>query len=664
MKHQAELERWKRIFITAGDETFFRIMRTYLGDIKTPFNKHALIDRLNKLLRKRETIDRIVSLIDPRDARVLSAIDILDVPTLGRLYSLFEGETPYLQLHYHLLNLEERLLVFRDDCDDQTIVRLNPILAEDLRAEILSSSLVFPTAADTSPRVLLSYPTNARIIALASYLATSPIVLKSDGAFRKKATDDTAKLFAEDSPKKGSACTLSLISSLIALGIATVNDGRTELQYEAWSDLCALDSDSTLAYICAGAAASTDISLSISDLADSICSLLNDVDIDRGMGPEHFDRFIRAHSSLPLSDNQSDAVSSALLDLGVFARSEKGRIVCAVVPEEPPTSQGIIVQPTFEVSVPISISLNEASFLPCLCEPVTYDTVSRFEITRHACSRAFELGHTASGVIEMLEGVGTTDVPQNVATTISLWEQEYRSLRVIRGTLFVVAENHRHVFDYDEIIQKSISETIAPGVYLTKSLNADVIRHRLEQTGIEPVPHTTDIDLHKDSLIPGKIDFRSAAAIYGLKMDERRKKAINFDPSEYETSIESMAADLNLSKAQQAELEERIVRRLVLFPEQLINLHASHEVGEAKGFDYLGKVRLIEQALSNGNDLLEIVVAQSDSEVDRILVKPDELEKDDTDLVLIGRTLDGEETVRIRVRSIGHIRKRRGSLMA
>ena len=59
-----EAEGWQRSVLTLPDAVFFDLMRNYLGDISTPFNKHALIERLVRFLKRKEIRSRIVALLD------------------------------------------------------------------------------------------------------------------------------------------------------------------------------------------------------------------------------------------------------------------------------------------------------------------------------------------------------------------------------------------------------------------------------------------------------------------------------------------------------------------------------------------------------------------------------------------------------------------------
>lgn len=84
------LEQWKTIIVSLPDDDFFAIMRNYLGEIKTPFNKHILIDRLLAFLTREETVERIVTLISNDDAYLLTLIYFLDEPDIKTLYSFIK----------------------------------------------------------------------------------------------------------------------------------------------------------------------------------------------------------------------------------------------------------------------------------------------------------------------------------------------------------------------------------------------------------------------------------------------------------------------------------------------------------------------------------------------------------------------------------------------
>jgi hypothetical protein len=108
----------------------------------------------------------------------------------------------------------------------------------------------------------------------------------------------------------------------------------------------------------------------------------------------------------------------------------------------------------------------------------------------------------------------------------------------------------------------------------------------------------------------------------------------------------------------------RIRKKLILFPEQVRRGMAPREKNEARGIDYSGKVRLIEQALHSGTELLEIIERTTIGDPEKRLIKPEGLDQKSTDLELIGVELPSGREHRIRVRKIALLKKLKGSLYA
>ncbi len=643
-------------------------MRTYLGDIKTPFNKHRLITRLNAFLRKPETIDRLISLIDRQDARVLTAIALLCEPSVAGVHALFADSTPYLRLHYHLLNLEERLLVYREETESHDIIRINPLFSERITELVVDSSLLFPTVSADPTRTYLSRPSDARVIATVAFLIRAGVVLRADGSLRKKARDRIVSLFHEDNTGREYDGTVALIEALSALGVITASDdGRFSLSPPRWRALCAMTPASRRAHI--AAASPTVDSTDHRVLAAAIRSCLAALSPDTAVTDETFERLLRAHGTPVVCESEAASAKRRLLALGLLVRNREGLLLasqeCAFETDLSPRS--IVVQPTFELNVPFGITAEEAWFVPFVADLLVFDTVSRYEITRNACVRAFEEGISASGIAELTSRLSGVALPRNVRTSLDMWEQEYRSIRVFRGTVIVADENRRHLFEHDKRICDLVERELAPGVYLVRSRAMDEIRRLLRAAGVDPAPRPVLIDRSEDTdaeaalRVPRLENLPEEAMLSRAALGGSSPAASAFDGKRYRETVIGLVGDA-LSKEQLAELDDRIARKLILAPHQVRDLRPAAEVVEAKGFDFLGKIRLIEQTLAAGDDLLEIVSGGEEKPA-TITVKPDSLEKEGTDLVLICTTLADGARMRIRVRSVGLLRRRRGSVL-
>ncbi|MCK4514955.1 MAG: hypothetical protein KAU31_06835, partial [Spirochaetaceae bacterium] len=173
---------FKSTLLTLGDDAFFELIRNYLGPIKTPFNKHDLIAQLMAFLRKSEIQDRIISLIGEADAEILTAVWLLDEPSYEDLFAFLEPDHSFLELHNHLLNLEDRLLLYRD----AERIRLNPELESRIVSGIVHSSRLFhgtPVKAVAAKRPWID---DTLLVSFFSFLLEAPELYRADGSLRKR----------------------------------------------------------------------------------------------------------------------------------------------------------------------------------------------------------------------------------------------------------------------------------------------------------------------------------------------------------------------------------------------------------------------------------------------------------------------------------------------
>ena len=104
---------WRESFITLPDNHFFELIRMYLGEIHSPFNKQKLIEQLGAFLRKEENRRTIINLLSESDILILAAVYYIPNATTEKLSNFFDKTINFAKLYERLLNLEERLLIYR-----------------------------------------------------------------------------------------------------------------------------------------------------------------------------------------------------------------------------------------------------------------------------------------------------------------------------------------------------------------------------------------------------------------------------------------------------------------------------------------------------------------------------------------------------------------------
>jgi hypothetical protein len=140
------LEFWQSALMTLPDTAFFDLMRSALGNIKTPFNKQKLLEDLSTFLSRPEIQETVAAFLDDADRRIIAAVAVLGEPIPGEMESFFSGEYAYADLHSLLLNLEERLIVYRFREDGLFRIALNPRFETILAPIAAGRSLLFSPA--------------------------------------------------------------------------------------------------------------------------------------------------------------------------------------------------------------------------------------------------------------------------------------------------------------------------------------------------------------------------------------------------------------------------------------------------------------------------------------------------------------------------------------
>ena len=681
-----EVEDWRSALLKLPDSVFFDIMRNYLGELKTPFNKHSLIDELSTFLRGSETRERLLRHIDENDARVLTAVHVLNEPSLDRLFTFFEGSLSYLELHYLLLNLQERLLVFIQRESREQHLLLNPLLDALLHEQVIDPELLFPSRRLEAVELEPVWPTDALLLALYSHLSSYPDLLKSDGDIKKRAFEELISVFptlADENRAK------TLLFALFRMGLLENESGVVSPRHPAWGELAVIDTASRRALLWAAIIHTRAILEaqpgSAPIVADSpgrlleeearmLMNFLANVPDGRAMSEIALRRLLgiflpESSGSRAEAPSPSAAYLHRLSRLGLLQQqTHDGEDWYTINPYLRAAGQTeprpVVVEPNFQLTMKPSIEFADGLAIAATAEIRRFDVYPRYEMTKRSFVRRLEQEGSAEATIELLERLGGGPLPQNVRFTMTSWEKEFRGVALYRGIVLTADPERRHLIEHSAAVRPWIRRTLAPGVYLLDENGITEWSRALTRSGIDPVPQIQEA--RGGSIAP---PFRRFGKPIILSYTASRQK------SDGESERADAAADLvdelnsQLDRLEipadlSSELRARIAKKLILFPNQLEQSQPRAEKNEAKGLDYVGKVRLVEQALKSGSDLLEILERTSNGATRRLLVRPSDLKKSGNDLVLQAHTLPENELVQIRVRKIGLVRKLKSSLYA
>ncbi len=216
-EHAKRLLRWRESFLHLEENRFFEVMRMYLGEIKTPYNKQKLIESLEGFFRKKDNLVVIKSFLTKEEIEIINAVVFIPDATEEKLYSFFENTYSYSFLYETLLNLEERLIIFKSAgnsldstrmagyhidgrASENLIFELNPLL-EEAFYDLISVKTLLPQIEFKKGDDSQSVITQEFIACFVSYVFEHPNIAKQDGTLKKHALESAQEIFGANASK-------------------------------------------------------------------------------------------------------------------------------------------------------------------------------------------------------------------------------------------------------------------------------------------------------------------------------------------------------------------------------------------------------------------------------------------------------------------------------
>lgn len=262
---------WRESMSVMDEEMFFDIMRMYLGELKTPYNKQKLIEGLSSFLRKKENRDTLVSLLGSGDLKILTLVKNIRSCTAKKILTFMEGKVQnprFLNdLNEHLINLQERLILysFTDKDSGTKELRINPMLEDDLlpllQTEILfeqsgqelnagqdsqseknslqeksQQPLLPQSACSLSPQFLASF---------CSFAISHPDLCKNDGSLKKHSLTEMQEVFEG----LGKSCLEKLTAAFMNLSIFCALEKGISVDLDRLENFAAMEEKAQYLYL-------------------------------------------------------------------------------------------------------------------------------------------------------------------------------------------------------------------------------------------------------------------------------------------------------------------------------------------------------------------------------------------------------------------------------
>nr|MCR4821645.1 helicase-associated domain-containing protein [Treponema sp.] len=684
---------WRESIAVLPDNHFFEIIRMYLGEIKTPFNKQKLIEELGAFIRKEENRKTLISLLSESDLRVISAVKYISNATQEKLYSFFSGTFSFAQLYERLLNLEERLILFRktNKNNGKTILCINPHLEEDLEPYTKQSVLLEnPEYAQLSYEVPSSLSPEL-IAAFIAFIHKNPDLCKADGNFKKRTESEIERLF----PGKTDLL-YNLTKAFINLSLVREISEGYEIDRNKCLAFAKLDSRLQYAYLCVAsqgrfsrnalarqAKLLLDVASSIPHegfsrsiilrLAYLISEDQNDVPGISALGNSSrfaaiLNRARESESAIVEKEGDLSSVLDRLVDcaslFGIFSKKGsdvKGEAiyVSGTIFDEKEefndTPKVLSVDAAFNVTLMPGLPLEALIPLMDFMELNQYDTAAVFEINRKSVMRGFDEGLTSDRIFSLLKKYSPYEIPQNLEISVDDWSKSYSSATIYKGYVLQVSSENATMTENNPAIAPFISARLAHGIYLLSVENDQEAAEIIEKSGLDFIGKIKSPEKNYESIGFPEIPVPQKSERFDT--NEQPKPTSDAERAAHFEAMRAELEKLNLPTEKKDGLAERIQHKIILSPVQLRADSVKYERIEAGGMDFSGKLHIIEGSISN-NSMVEL---QFD---DRIIVGlPLSITKTGSDASVLMEVMPDHDEKILSIGQAKFVKRIRGSVL-
>ncbi len=641
------IDDWCNIISSLPDENFFEIIRLYLGEVKTPYNKHRLVEQLASFIRNEKNLETIICFLDEFDIKILTAIHFIPNATTKLLADFFIKDYSLSDIYSQISNLTLRLLIYSEKAGDseKKYLRINPLVLDKLEPLLKISNILMEEQVVSYSMEDVFCLSPDFLAAFISYIHTNGCSCKQDGTIKKNDANKLEKVF----PGKG-ACLQSLFTAFINLHLLFEGEKTYELDKKRLEMFAELDASKQYALLCAASSSRLsrdglkkeaqlflDCISSIPEngysrstlikLAFLVASKSSDTVFDKKKS--RFSQILEAAKpkSLSLDDVQAGNIIDRMIDFAVeFGLLQKkglnadGTEVFIPYPllkeQENQSLQNpkvVNIESTFTVTIMPALSLSKLLNLVYFLSVKSSGVVSEYEINRQTVSLYFDMGYTPEDIFSELEKYTYYDLPQNLKISIADWYNSYTSAMIYHGYVLKVSEANVTFVENNPNIKKYIKEKLAEGIYLLNIPDTVDISIFIKSSGLEFMGKINNSSQNEERvpfpLLRNGINLALSKELELSKVSkDSTETAVNYSKaSELLNNLRKELEAMKLSDNQKESLMNRLRNRLILSKEQLEIASVRTEILEADGMDYAGKLRLFEAAMKS-QDMLEITL--------------------------------------------------------
>lgn len=657
--------RWKDYWLTLPDSVFFEAIRTFPLNLppSASFNKHKMIDALIRFFNDEKNKSAVIEALNTEDRKLLSAITLFPGLSPSELYFFFRKEKSKDSFFFHLLNLEERLLIYRDKTGKT--VSPNPILEPDFRKKVISSNYFFPTFPLPEPsEPAIPLLSDSLLLSVAAFLAADKKALRSNGELRKKPEEMLLKrIHAKKETTGETEFIIHLILSFFK---------RTGILFEEENSLVFVPRHFSslrrhplrnLLFLIMASDTRLPKTFSLSENAALLYSLIRETERLKSCSEEDFiSLFYLLSGCSPRAESEAPLYRTVLTGCRFLLESEDRFFPNPLINLDASETdiRHSIIQDDGQILFSPGTNPEASFYLPLFADIVDLNFFPIFRITRESLFRGFDAGLTPQETALRLKEISAHPLPSALEKKIITAYESYREIRLWTGVTVVLPPVKAAAAEKLPALKKLITAHPSETVFIFPEESFPEVAKELSSLGLAHIP---PLSRKKDPVsLPDENLYEMRDIDFSLELTDCPTENPEISETAATKALRNILKEKPYPETTKEDIEAKIRKKIILFPEQ-IDLHANFKDSSfASGLDFAHKLNLIKAAIKDSSHLIEISLF-TDGGKNVVPAIPVELKRSENRMTLFYKIPGREEIFSLDAGKIVSVRLIRSSLL-
>jgi hypothetical protein len=561
-----------------NEDTYFYLVRNYLGVVTTPFHKPQLTAKLCQFFSQKTHQDRMLELLDELDLVILSLLAVTGpLPSEG-VMDLLKGSYSYGTVLRRVANLQERLVLLTDEGK----LVFNPLLAE----ELASRCSLRPLFGEHGQQVSTAPYCSTEF--LRAYL--SLVAKESKAVFREEYLKVFPSFELQPLQQMFTALTQVLTQNLILTG-----EKKVSIDYDRARMLLQLNDHQLICLLLC-----SQMNTFRGESSFAFCSdLLSYLNALAQIDTTSLKLLIRS-LSLKHGIAYDSEVLTHLSTWGVITLDGVWKVADIELEQQ---SNALLIDSDQTISYLGNRLMDDILYRFTFIEVL--DRQKRYRLTKESFLRGLDSGLSYREIEQYLQENSSTAMHSLLLKQLGMLNERYQAITVYDALLLSCDERTAHVVQNLPALAEHRYKSISPTLFLMRRDTEETWRQILASAGllagatrsyekIEVLKQKEPVSL--SLLVQQALRCHRCTT---LKVDGDKIQMITDESLQRE--IESSP----FTQAQKQDLLHRFHAKMILSSSQVV-AQAINTTIEAGGFDYQGKVSLVRQAVGRKDVALQL----------------------------------------------------------